>query len=380
MSPNEALAQARAPARAPGGAARGADGLARARVLDREAAKAYAEGRYNDAIRYFEESYRLGGPPFELWNIAKCHVRLDQLEQAADVLERYLGTPALPEEDRAEATQQLDAIRKKPSVVTIATQPSGATVTLDGRVRASSAKTPASLLVSPGAHTVLLTYPTYVPQTKSFDASYGRAILLDVALREESQRESTLLTLGGDVGVMIPKLGSVGGNVHPTLVVSGSYRFARLGPTTFRAGAMVMLTGDSWDNTVGSTNVAAPCGKLDSPRSATALSAFATGSAGWELFPRLSVQALMGLGVAGYLAGDLGGDVFVPACSPSPGARPDLMVGGRIDYALTPMVHLSVLPLVLQVQPSFAGTRSAPVDASGVWMRATIALGAGIDL
>src|SRR5688572_754870 len=66
------------------------DDLARARALDKEGAKAYGAGRYNDAIKYFEEAHRLGGPPFELWNVAKCYLRLDQPEQAADLLERYL--------------------------------------------------------------------------------------------------------------------------------------------------------------------------------------------------------------------------------------------------------------------------------------------------
>jgi hypothetical protein len=56
------------------------------------------------------------------------------------------------------------------------------------------------------------------------------------------------------------------------------------------------------------------------------------------------------------------------------------MLGGRVDYAVTPTVRLSALPLVLQLQPSFEGTRSSPVDTSGVWMRATIAIGAGVDL
>jgi hypothetical protein len=35
---------------------------------------------------------------------------------------------------------------------------------------------------------------------------------------------------------------------------------------------------------------------------------------------------------------------------------------------------------VLQLQPAFDGTRSTPIDASGVWIRATIAVGVGVDL
>ena len=106
---------------------------------------------------------------------------------------------------------------------------------------------------------------------------------------------------------------------------------------------------------------------------------FATGSAGWEIVPRVRAHALAGVGVAAYFAGDLGGDVFVPACSPSPGPKPALH-GRRADRlcASRRIVRLSALPLVLQLQPSFDGTRSAPVDASGVWMRATIAIGAGV--
>src|SRR5437763_266058 len=52
--------------------------IARARALDQQGVRAYREERYKDAIRYFEEALRLGGPPSERWNIAKCHVRLDE--------------------------------------------------------------------------------------------------------------------------------------------------------------------------------------------------------------------------------------------------------------------------------------------------------------
>jgi hypothetical protein len=56
------------------------------------------------------------------------------------------------------------------------------------------------------------------------------------------------------------------------------------------------------------------------------------------------------------------------------------MAGAQVDYAITPVVRLSALPLVLQLQPSFEGTRSTPLDTSGIWIRATIAVGVGVDL
>ncbi|MDB5219772.1 MAG: Thiol-disulfide isomerase [Myxococcaceae bacterium] len=380
------------PVAAPASGSRTAEDLARARVLDQQGAKAYGDGRYNDAIRYFEESHRLGGPPFELWNIAKCYARLDQPEQAAEMLERYLATPTLPADDREEATQQLDALRRRTSTVTLASQPTGATVTLDGRPPPEGGgKTPTSFTVPPGQHTITLTAPKRAPYTQAFEARYGRAIILDVKLKEDGERagpatnpygdeEVRRVALRGDVGVMLPRYGSVGGAAHATLTASGTYRFADVGATTFAVGGMLLLTGDSWDNTVAAPTTAAPCGTLRNPRSDTALSMFVMGTAGWEIVPRLRVHALAGVGLAAIFADDLGGDVFVSACKPSPGPRPALMFGGQLDYALTPLVRLSALPLVLQLQPAFEGTRSIPIDTSGVWMRATIAIGAGVDL
>lgn len=385
-TPAPALAQARAPVAGP----RTSEDLARARVLDQQGAKAYGDGRYNDAIRYFEESHRLGGPPFELWNVAKCHVRLDQPEQAAEMLERYLATPTLPADDREEATQQLESLRRRTSTLTIASNPTGAAVTFDGRIAEGGGKTPSSFTVQPGQHTITLTSPKYAVYTQTFDARYGRAIILDVTLTKDEKRKPTenpygteevrRIALRGHLGVMLPRYGGVGGAAHAALDVSGTYRFVDVGATTLAAGAMIALTGDSWDNTVGADNAVDPCGTLKNPRSATALSAFLMGSAGWEIVPRLRAHALAGFGVAAYFADDLGGDVFVPACSPSPGARPAFIFGGQIDYAITPIVRLSALPIVLQVQPSFEGTRSTPLDTSGVWFRATIAVGAGVDL
>ncbi len=378
-----------APVRTAAAPPRSAEDLSRARVLDQQGAKAYADGRYNDAIRYFEEAHRLGGPPFELWNIAKCHVRLDQPEQASEVLERYLATPALPAEERDEATQQLAELRRRPSTVTIASNPTGAAVTLDGHPP-EGGKTPTSFVVQPGTHTITLTAPKRAVYTQTFEAKYGRAIILDVPLANEQRPtpadnpygagEIKRVSFRGDVGVMVPKYGSVNGDPHFTLIASGAYRFADVGATTFAVGGMLLITGDSWENRVAAPTSAMPCGTLSGSRAATAASLFATGSAGWEIAARVRAHAVAGVGVAAYFAGDLGGDVFVPSCSPAPGPKPALMAGAQVDFALTPIVRLSALPLVLQLQPSFDGARSQPVDASGIWMRATIAIGAGVDL
>ncbi|MBX3185792.1 MAG: PEGA domain-containing protein [Labilithrix sp.] len=367
------------------------DDLARARALDQQGAKAYADGRYNDAIRYFEEAHRLGGPPFELWNIAKCHVRLDQPEQAAEMLEKYLATRSLPADDREEATQQLEGLRRRPSTLTIASTPSGAGVAVDGRAPLEGNHTPLTTTVAPGTHTITLTMPSHAPYTQQVEAKYGRAIIMDARLSADRRSAPPENPYGPDepirrvalrstLGVMLPRYGSVSGGAQPSLSLSGVYRAADAGATAFGVGGALFVTGDGWQNTVNAPGNVPPCGALNDATSATALSIFAMGTAGWEILPRLRVHTLGGIGLATYFVGQAGGDLFVPTCSASPGVRPAVLLGAQVDYAVTPTVRITALPLAIQFQPAFGGARSTPVDASGVWLRATFGVGVGVDL
>lgn len=373
----------------PGGSSTRADDLARARTLDKEGAKAYEAGRYNDAIRYFEEAHRLGGPPFELWNIAKCHLRLDQPEQAAEMLEKYLATPSLPAEDREEAAQQLAELKKRTSTVTIASTPSGARVAVDGRV-IEGARTPTSTTVEPGSHDVTLTLSGYATYHRDVDARYGRAIIIDAPLSKDRRPAPPENPYGdGDVkrmalrttmGVVLPRYGSVGGSAQFGVTMSGVYRVADVGATAIGIGGLIHLTGDSWQNSINAPVTAAPCGPLTDATSAFAISFFAVGTAGWELVPRLRLHAVGGIGAATFLQSQAGGDLFVPTCEASPGVRPAFLLGTQLDYGITPSIRLTALPIALQIQPSFGGTRSTPLDASGVWLRTMFAIGIGVDL
>jgi hypothetical protein len=364
---------------------RGADDIARARALDQQGAKAYQDARYNDAIRYFEEAYRLGGPPFELWNVAKCHLHLDQPEQAAEMLEKYLATPDLPADDRAEASQQLEELKKRPSTLTVASSPSGASVTIDGKAEPN--KTPFSVPVQPGPHDIALTLPNHVSYNKHVEAKYGRAIILDAPLVKDEtapppppenpyvEDASRRIQIRGDIGVVFPRYGSVGGDTSAGFFVSGTYRLNE-GKTWLAVGGLFFASGESWKNSIGAPTAVNGCSPLRGTTSATALSLYGIGTAGWEIVPRLRVLALAGIGVAAFSISDVGGDVFIPSCTTSPGARITFLAGGRVDYAITPLFRVSVLPIVLQLQPAYSGTRST---ATGIWLSAALALGVGVD-
>ena len=360
------------------------DDLARARALDQQGAKAYADGRYNDAIRYFEEAFRLGGPAFEQWNIAKCHLRLDQPEQAADMLEKYLATPNLPAEDQREAQEQLDELRKRSSTLTVSSSPSGATVTVDGKP--APGKTPLSVTVGPGPHAVAVSHPNHAIYNKQVEARYGRAIILDAPLDEEDKAPAKPYGAGSRwavsawLGVDIPNHGSVSGSVEPGGLLAGTYRFANVGPTAFAVGGAILLTGDAWSNTVGAPTRINGCPSLDNAQSATATSLFGIVTAGWELAPRFRAHVVGGAGAALYFTGGaVGGDLFTPNCNTGTLARPALLGAAQLDYNVTPLFRVSMLPIAVQLHQAFEGARTAPLDATGLWFRALVAIGAGFD-
>jgi hypothetical protein len=375
--------------------------LTRARALDREGAKAYGEQRYQDAIKFFDEAHKLGGPPFELWNVAKCYLRLDLPEPAADYLERYLATANLPKEDREEASQQLEQLKKRPSPLTVNSTPSGAQVAIDGNK--IEGRTPITTTIPSGSHTITVSLATNAPYTQKVDAKFGRAIVVDAPLSSGATEpppgggdttrppppenpyfdmDANKIALRGAFGIVLPKFGSIGGGAGLGLTGMGTYRFTTAGSVGLAAGGLITVSGDSWDNRTGELNIVRDCqqGPLPDSQSGTALSFFAILTGTFPITQKLHAVGIGGAGLAGYFVDNVGGDLFVPSCRASPGVRPAILLGSRIDYAMTSILRLSAFPLMFQIQPAFDGTRAAPRDASGVWMRFGIGIGAGVDL
>ena len=385
-------------------AARASDGdVERARVLDQQGVRAYREERYNDAIRFFEEARKLGGPPSEVWNIAKCHVRLDEPEEAAKSIEEYLGQKGLTPADRAEAEQQLREIQHRHSTLTVETSPAGATVYLEGHRWAGV--TPATLDIPPGEHKVTIEQAGYDSYERPVTAKYGRAIILEARLSKNDRAPSTatpvatrattetagtpahgggrthLFVVDGEIGVTLPQYGAVGGSasgigfLHAGYVVVDDPRYI------VTLGVRAMLTEDGWSNTQNLPNTAANCGSsIPSDESATAFSLFFDGGAAWRASPRWRLGGDLGLGIATYGLGEAGGDVFVGTCRPSPGVKPAAHLGLEASYALSRELRLLFTPFYLEAQPAFDGTRSAPKDAASMWLRLGAAAGLAFDL
>ncbi len=378
--------------------------LERARVLDQQGVRAYKEERYNDAIRFFEEAFRIGGPPSELWNVAKCRLRLDDPEGAAKEIEKYLSQSGLSANDRAEAEQQLREIEHRPSTLAVESSPGGATVYIDGKRNAPAGTTPATISVAPGSHKVSIERAGYEPYEKSVDAKYGRSIIVDAQLahgdtplvattaspektkgneqeRDHERGGPHRLILEGELGAQFPRFGSIGGSGNVAGFLALSYVVVDASRLIVSVGARGMLTSDSWGNTVGAPNTSPNCGAaIPTSEGATAVSAFVTGGLGWRATSRWRVGGDFGLGFATYSAGEVGGDLFIPSCSPTPGTKPAVYLGGEVSYAFSREMRLVLSPVILEAQPAFAGTRATPKDASGVWLRYGVAAGLAFDL
>jgi hypothetical protein len=360
-----------------------ADDLARARALDQQGVRAFREGHYNDAIRYFTEALKLGGPSSELWNIARCHVKLDEPEAASEALERYLARGDLSPDDRASARRELEELARRPSTVTVASSPTGAFVAVDGK---RIGRTPASVDVPAGEHVVAVQREGSPPHLERVVARYGRAVIVDARFEgagggegpttaDESRRHFFMGSV--EFAGLFAKLGSVGGPLHPAALVSLAYVAYERRRVDVEAGVRLTVTDDSWDNTVHAP--ALSCG-LGGSETRAALGLFADGGLGFRPLPRLRVGGDAGFGFAGEPSSALGGDVFVPSCRASPGVVPAGHFGAEVSYAVLPALRVVASPIVFEVLSAFSGARTVPVDATGAWLRVGAGLGVAVDL
>jgi hypothetical protein len=347
----------------------------RARTLDQQGVRAFREGRYNDAIRYFAEAYKLGGPSSELWNIARCDAKLDDPEAASVMLERYLACSDLSADDRAGARRELDELHHRPSTVTVASSPEGAVVFVDGK---RIGKTPASTDVSVGEHVVVVQRDGYSPHVDRVVARFGRAIIVNARLTGDPSSDGSTLpsagagrrhwfTASAEALGLFARLGSTVHPLRPAALVSLGYVALERRSIDVVTGARFVATYDSWDaGPVGAPATA--CGA----ESATALGLFADAAFGYRPLPRLRIGGDIGFGFASET-----GSVPMAPCNLPTGVVPAGHFGADISYAALSALRIVLSPIVLEVQSAPGGT---PVDASGPWIRIGSGLGVAVDL
>jgi len=157
----------------------------KAKRLDRLGKKAYAEGRYDDAVAAFEAAHKLVPEPRFLFNLARCWERKGDPVKAVDYVERYLD--AMPEgEDREDAEALLDMLRvklaKAEGEVRVRSEPPGAQVVAAGEGAQHSGVTPWNARLPLGSWRLTVRRDGYQPAERQITVDPTKPVELDVVL------------------------------------------------------------------------------------------------------------------------------------------------------------------------------------------------------
>jgi len=345
-----------------------ADEIDQARALDQQGVRAFQQGRYRDAIVFFERALDHHGPASELWNIAKCRLKLDEPEAAHAVLEDYLERKDLNADDRREAEKLKRDLETRSSSLTILSS-SPMSVGVDGR---SIGVTPITIDVAPGAHTV-----SSPQREQELNAQYGRAIIVQIDGGATAPRSSGARRFSFEIGFGpgFSRYGEVGGNAFPHGFVSASYAFVVTRRIDLGAGVRFGAWGDVWS---APSVVGAGCTMpLSSDFSAAELGVHLLGSFGVR-FGRFRGGAEVGPGIVGTTAGgSVGGALYDPTCTASQNAQPSLHASLDFSMRLAPIFRLILRPVIFEAHTPYNG---ASMAARGAWLRLGVTAGAALDL
>ena len=152
-------------------------------------------GRLREAIEIFKASHALHPHLNTVYYMAEAHRRLGQFRDAYRHYERYAAL--LPTPERAVYEEKLKWLRfHHPCKVSVATQPGGAEVRLDGKI---VAQTPAdgsaiSITVTGGNKLLVLDLEGFEPHRREFIAEFGEPTTIRV----------TLSPLKANLGLTVP--------------------------------------------------------------------------------------------------------------------------------------------------------------------------------
>jgi len=344
--------------------------------------RAFAEGHVRDAMTLFQESYRAGGPPTELWNVARCQLKLDDPEAARATLQEYLAKKGLSPQDRAEAQRLLDDLERRPSPFVVASTPAGAMVSVDGHVWGM---TPYTGTLPPGEHDV-----DVGGSSKHVEARGGRMVVVSVRLGSVESRSShkkharhmkrfwaelaalaTISSLGGGAAVDVVPAPEIGLGFAPF-----DFRKSRIG-----FGVRVRAEYDTWTTSAGVSNATTLGCTPPSDYSAVELLAMPTMFGDWLVSKNVALGARIGFGAAIYISGSpIAGDLFAPACAYGGSLAPDGYASLDVSVRLNDDFRL-VFPATFDVHTAYVGTRNdASIDASGPWMRFGLGVALAVDL
>jgi hypothetical protein len=190
---------------APSGTPSAADEATAKRHFD-SGLKLYGEGAWPEALVAFEASYRLGGRPSALKNIAQCHRNLKHFVEAHDAYEHLLTTHGdkLAATEKKAVERALEELALLTGAIAIAVSEVDAEVTIDGKL---VGMTPIGKprRVSTGAHRVRIAKPGFEPIEQEVGVGSHETRKIEVSLVPEKKGSRVVVreSAGRDVHVFV---------------------------------------------------------------------------------------------------------------------------------------------------------------------------------
>lgn len=121
--------------------------------------EAYSKRNYEQALASYFLSYRLVPNRNVLFNIARCYEALDRFDEAYRYWNDLFVDPSLPADEKKDVKAALGRLAPRVALVSITSTPPGAELYVDRKDLGSRGRTPQTLAVTPGSHTILLELP-----------------------------------------------------------------------------------------------------------------------------------------------------------------------------------------------------------------------------
>lgn len=136
--------------------------------------RAFAKRDYDGALASYFLSYRLVPNRNVLFNIARCYEAIDRWDEAYRYWNDLAVDASLPDSDKRDVRAALMRLGPKVALVTVTSTPTGAEVFVDRKDLGSRGKTPLTIAVPPGAHTLLLELEGHRGANVKLTAARGR--------------------------------------------------------------------------------------------------------------------------------------------------------------------------------------------------------------
>lgn len=168
-----------------------ADDASQARFHFERALKLYEQERYEEALREFFIVNRLSPDAATLFNIASCFDELGRADQAFLYFNRYLESGEAAGPQGRIARRKVEQLESEVARVRIVTSPPGARVFIDYREHGSWGRTPLTVPLSSGEHTVWL----------SLENHRDVELQVETELGQKTRIQRTLVPIVGTVVV-----------------------------------------------------------------------------------------------------------------------------------------------------------------------------------